>query len=117
MFDPAVLVQHLGLVLVYYLARLAGKVGGAAAGGSLGGAAPQVRRWLGVALIPQAGVAIGLALAIGQYPAFRGASEIVLNVILGSTLLTAVTGPVAVRIALARAGELGTERKGRSGSK
>ena len=115
MFDPAVLVQHLGLVLVYYLARLAGKVGGAGVGGYLGKAEPKVRRWLGLALVPQAGVAIGLALAIGQYPAFQGTSEIVLNVILGSTLLTAVSGPVAVRIALGRAGELGTERR-RSGS-
>jgi hypothetical protein len=35
----------------------------------------------------------------------------VVNVILGSTLLTAVTGPVAMRIALGRAGELGTERE------
>jgi len=117
MFDPAVLVQHLGLVLAYYLARLAGKVGGAAAGAHLGGAPPQVRRWLGLALIPQAGVAIGLALAIGQYPALQGASEIVLNVILGSTLLTAISGPVAVRFALSRAGECGDMRKGRSGSK
>jgi len=111
MFDPTVLADHVELVAVYYLARFAGKAGGAGAGGRLSGAGPAVQRWLGLALIPQAGVAVGLALAIGQYPVFRPASEVVVNVILGSTLLTAVTGPIAMRIALGRAGELGTQRK------
>jgi len=111
LFDPTVLAEHMELVAVYYLARFAGKAGGAGGGGRLAGAPPAVRRWLGLALIPQAGVAVGLALAIGQYPAFRPASEVVVNVILGSTLLTAVTGPIAMRIALGRAGELGTERE------
>ncbi len=111
MFDPTVLAQHLGLVAVYYLARVAGKVAGAAGGGSASGAAPVVRRWLGLALIPQAGVAVGLALTIGQYETFRPVSDVVVNVILGSTLLTAVTGPIAMRFALGRAGELGEQRK------
>jgi Kef-type K+ transport system membrane component KefB len=111
MFDPTVLAEYLGLVAVYYLARVAGKVAGAAGGGLASGAEPVVRRWLGLALIPQAGVAVGLALAIGQYPNFRPVSEVVVNVILGSTLLAEVTGPIAVRIALGRAGELGEERE------
>jgi Kef-type K+ transport system membrane component KefB len=110
LFNPVVLTDHLGLVVVYFLARVAGKIGGAAAGARLAGAPPEIWRWLGFGLVPQAGVAVGLALALAQDPAFHAASEIVINVILGSTLLTAVLGPIALRVALARAGELGVRR-------
>jgi Kef-type K+ transport system membrane component KefB len=110
LFNPAVLTGHLGLVAVYFLARVAGKIGGAAAGARLAGAPPEIWRWLGFGLVPQAGVAVGLALALAQHPVFDAVSEIVINVILGSTLLTAVLGPIALRVALARTGELGVRR-------
>jgi hypothetical protein len=64
---------------------------------------------LGFALVPQAGVAVGLALALSQDPAFQPVAEIVVNVVLGSTLLYELTGPIAVRFALGRAGELGLD--------
>ena len=67
-----------------------GRNGGAAAGARLAGAPPEIWRWLGFGLVPQAGVAVGLALALAQHPVFDAVSEIVINVILGSTLLTAV---------------------------
>jgi Kef-type K+ transport system membrane component KefB len=101
LFNPTVLTDHLGLVAVYFLARVVGKIGGAAAGARLAGAPPEIWRWLGFGLVPQAGVAD---------PVFHAVSEIVINVILGSTLLTAVLGPIALRVALARAGELGVRR-------
>jgi Kef-type K+ transport system membrane component KefB len=111
LFDPTVLSEHMALVAVYFLARVAGKLGGAAVGARAGGAPPAVWRWLGFGLVPQAGVAVGLALALGRHPTFAPVSEIVVNVILGSTLLTALIGPLAMRFALAAAGELGTKRK------
>lgn len=109
-FDPRVFVGHLDLIAVYFVMRMAGKLVGAAAGARLVGAPLQVVRWLGVGLVPQAGVAVGLALAVDQVPALRGASDLILNVILGTTLLYEMVGPFAVRYALGRAGELGVGR-------
>jgi hypothetical protein len=40
-------------------------------------------------------------------PGFEPVAEVVVNVILGSTLLYELTGPIAVRFALARSGEFG----------
>jgi Kef-type K+ transport system membrane component KefB len=111
LFNPGVLTDHVELVAAYFLARAGGKIAGAALGARLGGAPPAVVRWLGFGLVPQAGVAVGLALALSQDPNLHSASEVVINVILGSTLLTAVIGPVAMRLVLVRAGELGARRK------
>jgi Kef-type K+ transport system membrane component KefB len=110
-FDPSVLSGHIHLIAVYFFARILGKVAGAAAGARLSGAPPSVSRWLGLGLVPQAGVAVGLVLALGQHPSFRPIADILVNVILGSTLLYEISGPILVRFALGRAGELGIERR------
>jgi Kef-type K+ transport system membrane component KefB len=110
-FQAGVFLGFLDVILIYLVARLAGKLGGAFVGARLGGAPPQVARWIGLGLAPQAGVAVGLALSLGQYPAFQAASLAVVNIVLGTTLLYELLGPLAVRFALARAGELGPERR------
>ena len=101
------------MIFIDLIARLAGKLGGAFIGARLGGAPPQVSRWIGLGLPPQAGVAVGLALTIGQYPPFQAASLAIVNIILGTTLVYELRGPVAVRLALGRAGELGPQRRRR----
>jgi Kef-type K+ transport system membrane component KefB len=111
-FDPAVFASHLTLIMVYFGARILGKLAGAAVGAGLAGAPPQVTRWLGPALVPQAGVAVGLALAVSQEPAFAASGELIVNVMLGSTVLNEIVGPVAVRFSLERAGEVGERRNG-----
>lgn len=110
-FDPGVLTRHLGIILAYFFARLFGKIIGASVGAKLSGAAPVVVRWLGFGLAPQAGVAVGLALTLGQYPAFAPASGMIVNVILGTTLLYELLGPFLVRFALQRAGEMSIKPK------
>jgi len=106
-----VFVGHVDLVVVYVVARAAGKMVGAAIGARLAGAPPVVARWLGLALTPQAGVAVGLALAVEGIPTLRSAGPLVVNLVLATTLVYEVTGPIATRYALARAGELGPERE------
>ena len=54
--------------VVYFIARIIGKYGGTWLGGRLSGAVPVVRNYLGLALIPQAGVAIGLVFMIASDP-------------------------------------------------
>jgi len=109
-FEANVFMNHFGLVLVYFFARVVGKVAGATLGAKFGKAPPSVQRYLGIAMLPQAGIAIGLALALGHHPAFSEISHILINVILAATLLNEVLGPIAVRFALIKAGELGIKR-------
>ena len=110
-FEAELFVSHLGLVVVYFWARIFGKVTGATLGAKLGGAPLPVQRWLGMALLPQAGIAIGLALALGHHPAFNEISHILINIILAATLFNEILGPIAVRFALVKAGELGAKRR------
>ncbi len=94
-------IGQIGLIgAVYLFARIIGKVLGAALGGMASAASKPVRHWMGFALLPQAGVAIGLALiAAGQFPEHR---QLILNVVTSTTILFELLGPVATRIALAR---------------
>lgn len=82
----------------------------AAIGAWIAGAPSAVRRWLGFGLVPQAGVAVGLALALGHEPAFLEVSAIILNVILATTLLYELLGPFATWFALQHTGEIGVKR-------
>lgn len=113
-FDPAVFAANLWLILAYFLARSLGKTAGAALGATLAGAPGVVIRWLGPALMPQAGVAVGLALTLTRQPAFAAHTHLIVNVILGSTILNEILGPLAVRRSLGRAGELGERRRRKS---
>lgn len=89
--------------LAYILARTTGKLLGALLGGQLAGADRAVRRWMGVALLPQAGVAIGMALvASNHFPEHR---DVLLPLVIGSTVFFEIIGPLFVRLALRRAGD------------
>lgn len=112
-FEGAVFLDHVALIATYFVARIAGKVLGAATGARLAGAPEPVVRWLGAALVPQAGVAVGLVLTLSQTAAFADGARAVVNIILGTTVLYELVGPLATRLALARAGELGTRRERR----
>jgi Kef-type K+ transport system membrane component KefB len=112
-FEPGVFVGNIGLVLLYFSGRIVGKMGGAYLGARLSAAPVVTRNWLGLALIPQAGVAVGLALILSHHPAFQSSGQIIINVILGTTLLYELFGPLGTRFALKQAGELGKKRRRR----
>jgi len=91
------------LGLVYLLSRVAGKTGGAYLGAALVGEDKTVRRYMGLALLPQAGVALGFALIVkSAFPS--GGSEIFL-VVTATTVFFEILGPVLTRTALKAAGE------------
>lgn len=90
--------------IIYIIARVIGKVAGAGLGGVIGRAAPVVRKYLGLGLIPQAGVAIGLTLFLqNDFPAF---ARVITPVILASVVIYEIVGPLCVKIAITRAGEI-----------
>lgn len=88
----------------YMVLRTAGKVAGAWAGGVFAGLPRRVSRWLGPALLPQAGVALGFALvAAEQFPDQGGD---ILSIALASTVVFELTGALLTRVALDRVGEV-----------
>jgi Kef-type K+ transport system membrane component KefB len=93
------------LGVAYVLLRAAGRLVGAWLGAVLAGAPRQVRHWMGVALMPQAGVALGLALIASQRLPELGAS--LLTVVIAATVLFELVGPPLQRLALERGGEIG----------
>ncbi len=92
---------QIGTILgVYILARFAGKVICGWAGGLLGGSDQSTRRWIGFAMLPQAGVAIGMALiAIERFPEYR---DVLLPTIIGATVFFELVGPLFARFAIKR---------------
>lgn len=109
---------HLGMLLkigligaTFVIFRVAGRYVGAWLGGRMSGAEPSFQRWMGMALLPQAGVALGMALLAAQKR--PELAEMILTVVVASTVLFEVIGPVLTRIALARMGETGNRTEGR----
>lgn len=93
--------------LIYIVGRTFGKFFGAYLGCSMTNSEKKVKKFLGVSLLPQSGVAIGLSVA--AYTAFAPVNLeyalVIKNVVLASVLFFALTGPVLVKIALFKAKE------------
>ncbi len=82
--------------VVYFFVRILGKYAGAFAGAKICGYAPVSKKCLGLALIPQAGVSIGLA-ALGQRMLPEEAGLLLSTIILSSGLLYEIVGPACVK--------------------
>lgn len=85
----------------YMVLRTIGRFAGGWAAGALAGIGRAERRWLGLALTPQAGVAIGMALVAGDR--FPSLADTLLTVAVASTVAFELIGPVFVALALRRA--------------
>lgn len=89
--------------LAYFLVRIIGKYAGASLGCLITGQDKKTCRWLGAALVPQAGVAIGLSyLAERILPAEIGG--LLVTIILASSVLYELIGPACAKLALVRSG-------------
>ncbi len=100
-------VSLLFIGIVYFIVRIAGKYSGAFLGCRLAGKPPKVRRYLGLALIPQAGVAIGLA-ALGARELGGEAGNALETIILSSSVLYELIGPGAAKLSLWLSGAYST---------
>lgn len=98
------------LALLLVVSRMIGKVGGAHLAMRIAGAPERVRNHLGPALIPQAGLAVGLMLLIQEDSAFSSIYGQFLAVGLTGVLINELVGPLFTRSSLARSGELGRDR-------
>ena len=97
------------LGLVFVLARAAGKYFGAWAGARTVPMDPQRASSIGLGLLPQAGLAIGLAYLVRQDPSLDPIRSLVINLVVASVVINELVGPPLVRMMLMRAGEVGDE--------
>ena len=106
------LLVSIGVVgIVYIIARSLGKYFGSYFGSVAVKADPNIRKYLGFALLPQAGVAIGMAQMVSTK--FEEVNPIlakqVVTVVLCATLIYELFGPVITKVALSKAGEIQKE--------
>jgi Kef-type K+ transport system membrane component KefB len=96
---------QIGLLGAGYVGlRIVGRILGTRLGGWLSGVESATGRRMGLALLPRAGVAIGMALIASQrFPELR---DSILPVVLGSTVVFEIIGPVITRRILIRMGEV-----------
>lgn len=86
--------------LAYVLLRILARFIGATAGAILGGAPTGERRYFGMALLPQAGVAVGMALVASK--AFPEHGAAILTITIASTVIFELFGPIATNWAIRR---------------
>ncbi len=94
--------------LVYIVFRCLGKYYGAGISSSFVKTDPKIRKYLGITLFPQAGVALGMALKASTLGAL---GTIVANITLFSVLIYELVGPFLTKVALTKAGEIDPEGK------
>jgi NhaP-type Na+/H+ or K+/H+ antiporter len=91
--------RNVGLLgMGYVVLRIISRIIGGWIGAIIGGAPPMHRPWFGIALLPQAGVALGMALiAAEEFPTYAGA---ILTVTIGTTVAFELLGPSGTLLAL-----------------
>jgi len=102
-FDASVMRTAGILAVVVFGVRFAGKYLGARIGARISHTSGVVRKYLGLALVPQAGVALGLALlARDMFPVL---GNIMFNVVLASVIINEIVAPPLTKYAIFKAGE------------
>lgn len=91
--------------VAYFLIRIAGKYLGTYFSCLAMGTSREIRKYMGLALIPQAGVAIGLAF-LGQRLLPPETGNLMLTIILSSSVLYEMVGPISAKAALFLSGSI-----------
>ncbi len=93
-----------GIGIVYMVARSAGKYFGAYVSCAISGCEDNVKKYLGITLLPQAGVALGMSALAGGLGSADG--SVVRNITLFGVLIYELVGPMLTKIALTRSGDI-----------
>jgi len=94
----------------FILARAAGKFLAPTLGAYLSNASLSVKRWIGIALFPQAGIAIGLVLIVENEPLFSPFADYITAMVLGAVVVSETIGPILTDLAIRRSGEVNKSR-------
>lgn len=93
-----------GIGLVYILARSSGKILGASVSARFMGCQESICKYLGITLLPQAGVALGMSVTVAAEFGAEGA--VIRNIVLFSVLIYELVGPLLTKMALTAAGDI-----------
>ena len=100
-------VLSLGLIgIAFVISRFAGKMLGAFLGCTLARTDSVTRNYLGMGLMPMAGVGVGLAVAAAKMMPEYG--SLFLNIIMGATFIFEITGPILTAQGLKKSGDIKT---------
>ena len=94
----------LGVGAVYIISRCLGKYYGAKISATIAGSVKTIRDYLGIALWPQAGVALGMSMIVATRIKENG--ELIRSIVLFGVLIYELLGPTLTKMALERAGEI-----------
>lgn len=97
-------VAVIGIGLAYIAARSAGKILGATMGSTITHCSATIRKYLGITLLPQAGVALGMSMKATSSMGDDG--QLIRNIVLFAVLVYELFGPLMTKIALMKAGEI-----------
>ena len=97
--------------IVYILFRSAGKCSGAFVSAKLAKCDSNIVKYLGITLLPQAGVALGMASMAQSSPELGGEGIIIANITLFAVLVYEIIGPMLTKIALLKSGDIKPEGK------
>ena len=96
-------VSIVGIGVVYIIARSHGKYLGARVSSVMAKSEPNIQKYLGITLLPQAGVALGMSITAMEI----GESGIIIrNIVLFGVLIYELFGPTLTKIALTKAGDI-----------
>lgn len=94
------------IAFIYLTARIIGKVGGSTLAARISGAPEAVKKYIGLGLLPQSGVAIALAYSVQkQYAQDPEVGLLIFNTLLLTAAMTEVFGPLLTKYAVVNAGE------------
>ncbi len=92
--------------VVYILSRAAGKYFGTMGSARITGCDDSIQKYLGITLLPQAGVALGMSTIVIQKFSDAAVGDLVRNIVLFSVLVLELVGPVLTKWALTRSGDI-----------
>ena len=93
-----------GIGIAYIIARSAGKIAGASISARFMKCEPSIQTYLGITLLPQAGVALGMSVTVAAEFGAEGA--IIRNIVLFAVLVYELVGPILTKMALTAAGDI-----------
>jgi len=99
------------LILLYAIFRTIGKFIGTFIGATISRAAPEIKKYTFFGLIPSGGIIVGLALILKSEPAYKDIASLIINTVIGATVVHELIGPIFVKLALKGSGEIGVGKK------
>ncbi|MFH1719851.1 MAG: PTS sugar transporter subunit IIA [Planctomycetota bacterium] len=94
----------------FVLARAAGKFIAPTLGAYLSNSPQSVKRWIGIALFPQANIAVGLVLLVENQAQFAPFSDSITTIVLGAVLVCETIGSILTDLAIRQSGEVNKNR-------